>query len=738
MKASRQRGFAMIELVVGIALMVAATAALASILHASVANSAARTRQQHASIDLADFVNGVEADADDAVAIFVPTRDVNGNANSDGHEVDFFTRDASKTPHFWAYLYTAPSPTAPAKEGGTIQKYIYSTPGGAATAQGNPQTGFLGLAATSIEASSVSSPMFASGAKPASHDVPTGFAGVVAGNKATQITVSAVAGTAGGKETRTLLLMAGLLPNGLQAVIGTFTPPPPASGSLSVSPASLTFANPSAAAQGFSARDDRAYIGQFSQTNTCGSALTLSPSVATAVPESSWGSLPYMVTPNTGLTTATNCEITIADQLGNTAQVAVSVLVPPLTASPNSLSAYSAGSALYTIFSQTGYTGPVSVLSNPCGSAVSLSPSPVSIGGQLTITGVSPAQCTITFQGAWGQTAQVAVDVMGRLTATPASLVFPYPHAPSQLVAITKAGGPVMSLGTKTTSCGNTISYVANGPGSSTATVGSPSVAGSCSFVPDFQHGFTDETTTVNVTTYGALTCGSGCALTFTSSTSPAQSVLLSKSGFPSVLTLSAGAPSCGSGVFTINWAPDGSGQALVTVAPTSATTNCKVVLADAYGETATLTIVIGSAPTPPPAGPCSGNNGNDLNYLMDWAYGETLDGHAVTDQGSGSGGAGGGGYAIPQNAHASGSGPWTISASNMITIQSLGGMGLQYNTTNNGTAQETTWSADFEYVVSDSAGGGSCTMEAEGAGRYDGDYDGGGYGSAEGVDWSD
>lgn len=185
------------------------------------------------------------------------------------------------------------------------------------------------------------------------------------------------------------------------------------------------------------------------------------------------------------------------------------------------------------------------------------------------------------------------------------------------------------------------------------------------------------------------------------------------------------------------NWNPvnaSGARAALAVAGGPAANPGCAVTIADGSSVAATSgygLVAVQVIST----GPCAGNSGLDMNYVMDWAYGEALNGHAVSDQEGDTGGAGGS-YALPHNPYASGSGPWTISAANTITIQSIGGDGLNYSETNEpGGGQQTIWNADYEYTVSDTAGGGSCVVEAQGGGKYDGDYDGG---AAEGVDWSE
>ena len=64
------------------------------------------------------FEDGLRAEARSALAIFTPPLDVGGQDNADGHEIDFYTKDADRNAHFWAYR------TEPVG----IQRYEYDYP----------------------------------------------------------------------------------------------------------------------------------------------------------------------------------------------------------------------------------------------------------------------------------------------------------------------------------------------------------------------------------------------------------------------------------------------------------------------------------------------------------------------------------------------------------------------------------------------------------------------------------
>jgi len=119
------RGFTLVELAVAIGIAVVLGYFLvrttASILHWSTIQ--AQRNAEHAAIG--ELVDRFRAEEDSAWAIFTPDTDVNGASNADGHEVDFFTRDAKYQSYFWAYNYDATRKT--------LSRYLYSAPGASPT-----------------------------------------------------------------------------------------------------------------------------------------------------------------------------------------------------------------------------------------------------------------------------------------------------------------------------------------------------------------------------------------------------------------------------------------------------------------------------------------------------------------------------------------------------------------------------------------------------------------------------
>jgi prepilin-type N-terminal cleavage/methylation domain-containing protein len=128
-----QRGFTLLETVVAIAVVTVTglflVPAIAGAFHWN-ASLAARRSAQAAVASLADRL---EAEEDSAWAIFTPPLDAYGSPNADGHELDFFLRDAQNRTHFWAYCYD--------KANRRIQRLLYGKPGDAPAPDGPPLAG---------------------------------------------------------------------------------------------------------------------------------------------------------------------------------------------------------------------------------------------------------------------------------------------------------------------------------------------------------------------------------------------------------------------------------------------------------------------------------------------------------------------------------------------------------------------------------------------------------------------
>ena len=82
---------------------------------------------------IGSLADRLEAEEDSAWSIFTPPLDTSGSSNADGHEVDFFFRDAQNRAHFIAYSYD--------KTEHRVQRLVYAKPGGIPAPDGAPVSG---------------------------------------------------------------------------------------------------------------------------------------------------------------------------------------------------------------------------------------------------------------------------------------------------------------------------------------------------------------------------------------------------------------------------------------------------------------------------------------------------------------------------------------------------------------------------------------------------------------------
>lgn len=221
-----QRGLLVAEIVVALGI---STLILLGLLvtFRQTAAIVTRTNAKHSAYrDVVNLVDTFERDAGTAFAAFVPITDVNGNANADGHEVDFFARAASGAASFWAYRYDSGTKT--------VVRWTYSAPGGAATATG-PSVGSISaftarvVPASSLAADAQTGPLLG-GYAPRDAAVRLGYAGVNGGNALIDVTVT------GAGVTRTARILAAAPPSGF--TVATAATPVPGS----VTPAGNTVA----------------------------------------------------------------------------------------------------------------------------------------------------------------------------------------------------------------------------------------------------------------------------------------------------------------------------------------------------------------------------------------------------------------------------------------------------------------------------------------------------------------
>jgi len=144
-------------MLVGLGVMTAIALFLLSATTNVLRWNAALAEREGNEASLSALTDRMEAEEDSAWAIFTPPQDVRGKSNSDGHELDFFTRDAQNRAHFWAYCYD--------RNGQTLQRFVYSAPGTGAISDGVPARGMSAFFARTFPVTALqdsSSPVYSS------------------------------------------------------------------------------------------------------------------------------------------------------------------------------------------------------------------------------------------------------------------------------------------------------------------------------------------------------------------------------------------------------------------------------------------------------------------------------------------------------------------------------------------------------------------------------------------------
>lgn len=208
---STERGFTLVEVLVASGLWIVLGGTLLLVTQGLLGAARTAFAQQRAYVALTHLIETLDAESSSALAIFVPPSDVLGTNNGDGHELDFYSRDALRYGHFWAYRWD--------RQAGTLQRYTYSTPGSTATPSDPPLSGITTFAATRKPASSLGAP-FANGYVTRDVAVNFNYPNVNGGNAITSVTF------ADQRDTFTLELLPGTMTSGFAVVVSTFTPTP--------------------------------------------------------------------------------------------------------------------------------------------------------------------------------------------------------------------------------------------------------------------------------------------------------------------------------------------------------------------------------------------------------------------------------------------------------------------------------------------------------------------------------
>jgi prepilin-type N-terminal cleavage/methylation domain-containing protein len=451
---SCEDGFTLVEVLVGIAIF----AALAgSLLFAGAAYG--RSLRQSATLQAATTaattsVESLERDGRSSIAIFTPAQDVANRANSDGHEVDFYTRAASGTGSFAAYCFKRSASTCSAAQADSslgLYRYAWSAlpqnGGSGATWVGSVADSVVRFSAKTIAASALldqaqnptTAAYFARIGVTSANDVArlTGFPGVLAGNRVTIVALSTSAGT------RSVHLVAGATPTHRQIVVATYTPPPnPMSVTTAGGGSTVAFPYPLAAAQTATFAENNYGTRTTSPAQvytvigtTCSGSASYSPeTIAPASDGSGRGSMTVQPVVK-AQPAAVGCSVTVSDNSGQTQTITVQI---GQTYTP-SASAPAAGrpgqNGIFTIQEQNYPTAPFAIaLSGACSNptVVSSAQSAGAYAESVQVSYTTAGTCSITATDGYGQTAtsstlvyDVPVYVLSVTSGPTPSTIFP-------------------------------------------------------------------------------------------------------------------------------------------------------------------------------------------------------------------------------------------------------------------------------------------------------------------------
>jgi type II secretory pathway pseudopilin PulG len=211
MRSACQRGFTLIDLMVGTAIAILIASLCIAVVHALLGWTARAETTVSATSSLDRLADRWDAAAASAWAIFTPANDVFGAANADGHEFDIATQDDQRRTSYRAYVYSA--------NARKLSEYVYGSPGDAPIATGDVTTGITAFSAQTAKPSTLGDPLFTRSTI-ADADVGVGLESqAIGGNRITSVAISA------GSLQRTIALASGTAPSSFTIVL-TYTPSP--------------------------------------------------------------------------------------------------------------------------------------------------------------------------------------------------------------------------------------------------------------------------------------------------------------------------------------------------------------------------------------------------------------------------------------------------------------------------------------------------------------------------------
>jgi hypothetical protein len=354
----------------------------------------------------------------------------------------------------------------------------------------------------------------------------------------------------------------------------TVVPITVSAGIVVVTPNTLSFAKPTAAAKTFTASEG-GYSGTWANSSSNGAIATVATPVANASA--------ITVTPHA----AGSCTISASDGT-NVGHVGVNVASGVPIASPAGPINFASptGSQVITV-SETGYVGTFNASSsNSAVATVSFK------NGVFTVTAVGAGTCTVTFTDSNGNSVVVTVNVAaGFITCAPGSVAFPFPTAPTQQIAPSETG---YTGNFTVSSSAPSVATVSPSSGVGPFTV-TPVAAGSCNINISDSNG---NTLAVPITVASGQVLLSPGNLTFPSANAAAQTVTITESGYSGSFTATVTGPS---GIL----APPFIIGNTLTVQPNVSNPNggvTAVKVTDTNGNSATLSVTVYGALAPSPA----------------------------------------------------------------------------------------------------------------------------------------
>ena len=419
--------------------------------------------------DLTNLVDGTTRDAHSSIALFTPPRDVGNNDNSDGHEVDFYTRGAKGIGHFWAYCFRGTTAAcASAQPTGTVARYHYAwanlvqNGGSGAFYDSAAIPNVTKFAVQNVPASQLLDPTtnpysasyLASTGITHITDVaePTGYPGVTAGNNVAILTASNASGT------RTVHLLARQLVPSRNIPVASYTPSP---NPMTISASSITFRNPIDLPQtvglselNYGTRSTTPSQVYAITSDTCTGASTEVPDPTIAPTGDGTGNAAVTITPVKQLTSGESCSVTFTDNAPQSDVLSVSVgatYAPSLSGqrylrlsgAPNIPVSFTFTESNYDLSADGGGVTSVTATGSCASSSPSVSSESLSNGdysATITATATHAGPCGVTATDTYGQTATASTTVYGTLAVSPNPISFANPSATPINSTITDPG----------------------------------------------------------------------------------------------------------------------------------------------------------------------------------------------------------------------------------------------------------------------------------------------------------